>query len=138
MSYSQAEKVSTGGGKFAFKVTLCLAYAVACTVAERTIVPDGAQAEAGGIITAIVVAPLIVCGLMYAAWWRKADEFQKLIEYRSCAAGALGGVFFLVALKLASYFLTAIDHIPALGIVGMVLVYWVSNSHSLNVKALRS
>ncbi|ESQ93023.1 hypothetical protein ABAC460_01860 [Asticcacaulis sp. AC460] len=124
-----------GTGKYVVKVLLGLVYTVACAVAERISPLQTGQVEIGVVVTAIVAAPLLVCAGLYALWWRRADEFQRLIEYKASSSGALGGVLFLVLIKLAGYFWPAVDHVPSLAVVGMVLLYWVNNSHRLNVRA---
>lgn len=134
MENSRTE-TAVGTGKFVFKIVLCLIYTAACATVERMAPLQPRSLDLGVVVTGVVALPLVLCAVLYAVWWRRADEFQKLIEYKASASGALGGVLFLVLIKLAGYFWPEVDHVPSLAVVGMVLVYWVNNSHRLNVRA---
>ncbi|MGN6422567.1 MAG: hypothetical protein ACTHLA_04565 [Asticcacaulis sp.] len=125
-------------GAFVFKIVLAIGYTAICAVAENGHLVAAPPEMLGFAVMAITLAPLIFCGIIYALWWRGADEYQKVLEYRAMSKAALGGLGFLVAVKLTSYFLPIVEHVPSLAVVGMVMVFWISTSRNLNVVALRS
>jgi hypothetical protein len=138
MSQTSVHTSAPGTGKFVLKSSLAIIYGVACSVAENVVQPDRPDMTTGIVISAVVLVPLVVCGLMYLLWLRRADEFQKAMEYRAAAGAGLGGVVYLVTIKLLTYFVPAVSHVPSLAVISMVLVYWISGSHRLNVRALKA
>lgn len=126
-----------GHGAFLAKMGLAFVYTVICAIAETSHV-DGLPPEGFGMAVAgVVLAPLVVCALIYALWWRTADEYQKAMEYRAMAGAGLGAVAYLTVGKLATYFFPGVLHAPSLAVLGMLLLYWIQQSRKLNVAAFQ-
>ncbi len=131
------KQVIPGRGAFIFKMILAFAYTVICAIAENSHF-EGVTPEKFGIgVAGLVLAPLVVCGPIYFLWWRKADEYQKAMEYRAMAKAGLGAVAYLIAGKLATYFFPDVVHVPSLAVLGMALLYWIQASRRLNVAAFQ-
>lgn len=126
-----------GRGAFLFKMGLALIYTVICAIAENSHADQLAPEVFGGIVAGLVLAPLGVCALIYAFWWRRADEYQQAMEYRAMAGAGLGAVAYLIAGKLATYFVPMVLHVPSLAVMGMLLLYWIQASRKLNVAAMQ-
>lgn len=127
----------SGGGSHILKTGLAIAYTAICAVIERSTFIGFGPATAP-MIAVVVLLPLILAGISYAIWWKTADEFQKSNEYKAMARAAIGGIFFLLAAKLVTYFYPAADHIPSFAVAGMALVYWINNSRRLYVDAMKA
>jgi hypothetical protein len=126
-----------GRSAFLFKMGLALIYTVACAIAENTQADQLAPEVFGAVVATLVLAPLLVCALIYLLWWRQADEYQKAMEYRAMAGAGLGAVAYLITGKLATYFFPGVLHVPSLAVIGMLLVYWIQHSRKLNVAAMQ-
>jgi hypothetical protein len=137
MTEADINPIVHGRTQHLLKLGLAIAYAAICAAAETTLMRDSSGTMAA-IVATIVFAPLVVVAILFGLWWRTADEFQKINEYKALAFAGVSGILYLLFLKMTAYVFPAANVVPSFAMAGIGLVLWLSNSRVNYVKAMKA